>query len=512
MEKPSPHNTVRLPLVGSSNTRLFVSGGSSVGIAIVGLAIVGNAIVGNGASGSSSDQRFINTIMDKIETPMTDNVKFYVYKRPGLETHTTPGAGNAGSAIKVWTGKGSGGDVISAFGATNSTLYNGTGSIGAITGVARDITETFVGTTATLVIPVENSRLYYYPDGGAMTQVTDGDYPGAGGQGLTTTGTTVNHNGYVFIMTTDGKIWNSDLNSVSAWSATSFIQAIMYPDKGVGLARYKDLIVAFGTETVEFFRDVGNVGGSPLQRVNEGFIKVGAFSQTAICQLEDTVVWVSASDIGGFSVYMLDGYRAVRISDNVIDNKLALAGGSTVYVTGCKIGGKTLFFIVYGTVTLVYCVEDKMWSEWIPGGGTILWHKFTASSASSPSIYAISRTSTSGKVYRINPIAPVYTDDTNAFTMTVQTSKFDVGNEHRKFLNRLTLVADNDNTAHTVGITWSDDDYTNYSTTRNVDLSSNRKYLTNCGSFRRRSFKITDSTSRPARFEALELDLTEGRR
>jgi hypothetical protein len=207
---------------------------------------------------------------------------------------------------------------------------------------------------------------------------------------------------------------------------------------------------------------------------------------------------------------MLEDFKPVRISDNIIDNKLALTGGSTVYVTGIKIGGKTLFFIIFGAVSLVYCVEDKTWNEWISGTGTILWHRFTASSASSPVAYSISRTSTSGKVYKLNPIAPVYSDDGNTYQMSIQTSKIDLGTENRKFLERLTIVADSDNASHEIAVSWSDDDYTTYSTPRTLDLLNTRKYLNNCGSFRRRAFLITDSTTRPTRFEAIELNIKEG--
>lgn len=508
-KQQSDNTTIRFPLVGNYNTRLFVTGGSFTTICIVGQAVAGICVVGNGVSGLTSDQRFINIILDKIVTPINENVKFYCYKRPGLAVHNTPAAGSVGNAIKIWTGKGSGGDVISAFGDTNSTIYNGTSSIGSVTGKVREITETFVGTTPTLVFPIDNSRLYYYPDGGALTQVTDIDYPGEAG--LTTTGTVVHLNGYAFIMTTDGRIWNSDLGSISAWSATSFVSSNMYPDKGVGLARYKDLIVAFGRETVEFFRDVGNATGSPLHRVPEGFIKVGAYSETAIAQLEDTVVWVSSSDLGGLSVYMLDGYKPTRISDNAIDNKIALSSGNVIHVTGAKLGGKTLFFISFAAVTFVYSVEDQTWHEWAPGGGSILWHKFAGHSSATPVNYSVSRTSTSGKVYKINPIAPVYTDDGAAFTSVLQTSKLDLGVENRKFLSRLTLVGDNDIQTHPVNISWSDDDYNTFSTPRTVDLVNNRKYLSNCGSFRRRAFQITDSTSRPFRWEALELDFKLGK-
>lgn len=504
-QKPDPNQTVRIPLVGSHNTRIVASNVPFTASGIIGIGVIGIMIIGN-TTASGKDQRFVNAIPDKVTNPLTGKEKFYVFKRPGIETHTTPQSGSVGTAIRIWTGQGSGDKIISAFGAVNSTIYDGVVSLGNLVGAARDITETTVGTTATLVIPVENSKAYFYPDAGALTEIVDVDYPGAAG--LTTAGTFVHLDGYSFIMTTDGQVWNSDLNSIISWSSTSFLSANMYPDKGVGLARYKEFIVAFGRESLEFFKVVGNPLGSPLQRVNEGFYKLGALSSTAICPFEDNVAFVASSDIGNISVYIIDSGKPQRISTEAIDVQLSVRGSNSIYMTSAKIFGKTLIYVMAGSLTFVYCIEDKIWHEW--SGNTIKWSRFTANSAVSQTLYSISRDSTDGKIYKINPVSTVYQDDGNTYTMFIQTSKVDMDSEKRKFLSRLTIVGDVNTAASTLNISWSDDDYATFSNSRTVDLTSQRKYLTACGSFRRRAFRITNSDAVPVRLEGLELDFKEG--
>jgi hypothetical protein len=220
-------------------------------------------------------------------------------------------------------------------------------------------------------------------------------------------------------------------------------------------------------------------------------------------------VWVSSSDAGGVSVYMLDGYKPVRISDNTLDSKLSLTGGTDVTITGVKLNGKTLFFLTFSNLTFVYCLEDQTWHEWSAGSGIALWHRFAASSASSQVYYCISFSSTSGKVYKINPVAPVYADDGVSYSSFVQTSKIDLGTENRKFLKRLTVVGDTDPVSHPISVDWTDDDYTTYQSARSLNMNSSRKYFSNGGIFRRRAFRVVDTTTRPLRLEALELDIKE---
>lgn len=574
--KLPPEQVLRLPLAGVYNTRnIDTSNSSFASTGVVGVGVVGVMIVGSSAS-SNKDQRYINAIPERITNPLTGAQSFYVSKRPGFDTLSTPSAGNQGTAIKVWSTSGAGTDVITAFGSTNSTLYKNTTSLGAITGTATHLEETIIGTASYVVAPSSDSTAWYYADdtgtptqtfsgtttsGSAVvtgiasttgfhvgqalsgtgiaagariltvdsaTQITmtanatasgtptitravlakiiDSDYPGNASR--TTTGNFVFLDGYALIMDTSGRIYNSALNSLDSWGANDFLVAQMYPDKGVGLARYKNQIVAFGKETTEFFYNAGNETGSPLARTDQGFTKIGCVGQNAYVALEDTVAWVSASDISGIGLYVLDGLTPRRVSVPSIEAQLALVNSANIFVTGAKFVGKTFIVITTTSTTFVYVIEDDMWHEW--SSTTPLWHHLTGTSAGSRLIYGISRTSTSGKLYYLNPSDLQYTDDGTQYTMLIQTSKFDADNSLTKFLRRIAIVGDKYSTTNTLNIVWTDDDYNTFSTARSVDLSSAYTHLEHCGSFRRRAFRITNSSDMPCRLEALELHVKQG--
>ena len=495
---------IRLPLVSSYNNRNLDSTNIVTAISsLIGIGIVGNFTIGQSVS-SIKDKKFINCFAEKVTDTLIGTVKYYVTKRPGFKTHITPAAGEIGTAIKVWSVNG---DVVtSAFGSTNSTIYSGTTSLGAITGKATFIEETLIGSTPYIVIPSTNNTAWY-STGGAPAQITDADFPSNASR--TITGNFVFVDGFCFIMDTTGRVYNSDLNSVTSWTAASFISSNMYPDNGIGLARYKNMVVAFGKETVEFFYNSGqNPVGSPLARYDQGFIHFGCLSQYSYTQLEDTVAWVSASDRSGIGVYILDGIQPKRVSTPYIDTQLSLVDSTSVYLASVKFVGKTFLVLTCTSTTFVYVLEDDMWHEW--SSATPLWHNMTGTTSGTRLVYAISRSSTEGKIFKIDPTSLTYLDNGQAYTMVLQTSKFDGDSINWKFLSKLSLVADKTNTTNTVGIQWSDDDYQTWSGLRDIDLQSNNPYIMNCGKFRRRAFRFVNTVDNPVRLEAMELQLKQG--
>ncbi len=499
---------VRLPLAGVYNTRTVdntsvdSTAGGIVGVGIVGIMVVGALTV------NVKDQRYINCFPEKIKNELTGNETFYLTKRPGWEVLNTPATGQVGTAVRVWASQGTGTKVISAFGSTNSTIYDDAVSKGVITGKAYFIEETIVGSTANILIASSDSTGWYLADGGALTQITDVDYPG--NAGLTTTGPHVAMDGYIFIMETTGKIYNSDLNSQTSWTSTGYLVAQAYPDGGVGLARHKNYLVALGKQTVEFFENAGNPVGSPLKRLDGQIVKIGCIGQFAYTTIDDSLFWVSNSQAGGVGVFTLEGFQPKKISTPGIEILLNVLSTSTnTYMTCGRLGGKTWVVIIVLGNTFVYCIEDDAWHEWSSNSGP-LWHRISGGSASTRILYAVSLTDTGGKVFILNPSSLAYQDNGSNYTMTVQTSKFDASNTYRKFLPRLELVGDQSASSNTLTVSWSDDDYQTWSAGRVVDLSDSQAYLTGCGSFKRRAFRLQNSSNLPLRLEALELHVKQG--
>jgi hypothetical protein len=497
-------DVIRVPLVNNTFVRIFDSVVTDSSSGIVGIGIVGIMIVGKLTASSTKDQHYINCWPEKVDNPFLGTSRYFISKRPGFLTNHIPAVGNIGTAIHIWAGKSPGTDIISAFGSANSTVYNGTTSLGTVSGQIVSITDTLVGAVPNLLFTTSSNRGYYYPEGGALTQILDVDFP------ISITGQFVTLNGYNYIMTPLGQIWNSDLNSISNWTSTSFLSVNSKPDSGLGLLKHKNYIVGFGKESIEFFQNTDNLTGSPLIPVSQLTINIGAINQHSFKTLDDTIAWIGSSAQSRIGVYLLDGLNPKRVSSPTIDGILSAIPPETLYLNTIVLAGKTFIVIVStsDSRTFVYCLEDGYWHEW--AGTTTLWTHMAGLGATTKNIYAVSRATTSGKVYVITPVRFVFQDDGVSYTVTAQTIPVDGGSQRRKFGSKLWVIGDKYSTSNQLSISWSDDDYTTFSTVRTIELSSTDPYLSAIGSFRRRSFKITQTNSMPLRLETLEIPLKLG--
>lgn len=497
----------KIPLAGSYNTRVSATNillGPDSGI--VGIGVVGTMIVGKGGQATTKDQRFINCFTERVINSFTGKTTLYLVKRPGFASSLTPQAGSIGNAILLWTG--AAGKIISAFGATNSSIYDSStrlvtnnGDTTVITGKARSITETSISDTATLFIASNDSTGWYYQPAGTVTKIADGDYPG--NAGLTTVGGFAHMDGYAFIMTSTGKIYNSDVNSLTSWAATSFISANSYPDAGIAAVRKGDKIMAFGTESIQFFYNAGNAAGSPLSRVEPMTLRVGCVGSDAITQVKDDIFWCGSSPQGGLSVYHYSGTSFNRISTPEIESILLLAGASNISLTSVMFYGRYFVIVMASNVTFLYCLEEKEWTE-LQGAGP-LWYKCAGLSDGSPqATYAISKTSTSGKVFIVNPASYTFQDNGMGYQAIIQTSLIGESNT-KTFWDEVEIVGDRQTSASSLSISYNDNDYApaDYVVLGTVDLSDARPRLQRAGTSYRRSWVLTHSANTPLRIEAL---------
>lgn len=125
-------------------------------------------------------------------------------------------------------------------------------------------------------------------------------------------------NGYVFVCV-GGDIYNSDLDLPDSWNTSDFISTEIYPDDVVALAKYKNYLVAFGTNTIEFFYDAANTSGTPLAR-QEGILhNIGCIGQGTVTDSEDVIYWISQTSSGTYSIWTLEKFEAKKVSTPEID-------------------------------------------------------------------------------------------------------------------------------------------------------------------------------------------------
>lgn len=567
--------TYRVPVAGSRNNRVAATNFLASESGYVGLGIVGLMIVGKGAEASSKDQRFINCFSETISDGVTGSSTVYCVKRPGFTASINTTSADIGNAITIWSGQGDGTKVISAFGATNSTLYDSTTSLGAITGKATGITETFISASPTLTIS-SSDHTGWHTDSAAVTgsltftgsthtnttidgisstagllvgqaisgtgiqagtriasidsgtqitttlattatnagititrsvigKILDTDFPG--NASLSLAGTFAHMDGYACIMDTTGKLWASDLNSVTGWTATSFDSASSYPDKGIGVVRHSNMLMCFGTESIEFFYNAG-LTPFPFARNEAMTQRVGCVNSEAIAQIANTTFWCGSSPQGSLSIFQFDG-QISRLSTPEIDSILILAGASNISLTTIRFYGRSFVIVKASSVTLVYCIEEKQWSEW--ASSTAPWFKVVGVSAGGTLVnYSISKTLTTGYVYQMNPATLTFEDAGEEYTATMQLDSNDLGTSKRKFWESLRIVGDIQPSTSLVTLSYSDDDYQTTNTWGTLDLSSNLPIARRLGSSRRRAWILNHSANTPMRIKVLEGQATIG--
>ncbi len=495
----------RIPLAGSYNTRVAATNVIANSSFVVGSGIVGSFIVGGSGTITTKDQRFVNCFTETVVNVYANSKTLYTVKRPGFASSMTPQSGSIGNSIIIWTGSSS--KIISAFGATNSSIYDSSTQLvtnnadtTVITGKARSITETVISNVATLAIASTDSTAWFYQPAGTVTKISDAQFPG--NNSLTTVGGFAHLDGYPFIMDSLGGIWNGDLNSIINWTITSVVQANSYPDQGVGVFRLGDKIMAMGTESVQFFYNAGNASGSPLSRIEPMTLRMGCLSADAVTNINGVIYWCGSSPEGGVAVhsYGPSGYRMVSTPE--INSIILLAGTGNISLSATKFYGRSFVIVQMGaTLTFVHCIEENSWHEW--SSTYPLWYKCAGvSSGSSQVTYSISNISTSGKVFVINPAAITFQDNGAIFAAVIQTSKLGERNR-RTFWEEIEVIGDRQTSTSSITISFSDDDYQTTTELGQVDLADERPRIVGCGSAYSRAWIITHATNTSMRLEAL---------
>lgn len=492
--------TITLPVVSALNTRVSTTNPLPASSGIVGIGIVGVMVVGQSVDPTAKDARYVNCFKH------TAAGRTYCVKRTGLAASITPQAGSIGTSILVWTGNGNA--VMTAFGSTNSSIYDGTTQLvtdnadtTVITGKGT-LTETTISGTATLAISSSDSTGWYYQPSGTVTKIVHANFPGNAGKVLA--GTFAHLDGFSFIMDTNGDIWNSDLNSITSWSATGKIGCTAYPDAGIGCFRWKEYIIGYGNSSMEFFRNMGNPApGSPLTRVRDMAQKVGAVHADAIAPISDSIFWCGSTPQGGLSIFMWDG-QLTRVSPSEIDAVLLLAGGSNVKLTSYRDFGLSFVLVKAGTSYYEYCVEEKFW---FIRSSQLGFTRFSAlPSGTSQVSYAVSELSTSGKVYTINPASRTWQDDSVSYSALWQLLTIDPADGKHVSYERAEIVADVEASSSPLVLAWSDNDYNSFPYMKTLDLSQNVPIATRLGrTDKPRAFAGTHSANTPMRVEKLRV-------
>lgn len=314
--------------------------------------------------------------------------------------------------------------------------------------------------------------------------------------------------GYIFLIkagTSD--IYNSNLDSPLVFTSGDFITAEMAPDELVRIDRTRNYLVAFGTQSIEYFYDAANASGSPLSRNDTPFKQVGYLG--GLARYESQLYFVGQSDGAASNpeVYMLEDFKMEETS--VPPLRRFMQPTSTFKGAIVSQGGRDFYVVNSSDITYVMDLQTGIWTRWAFKNTTTFPIKYSAplirTGIGNTTIMAFDGDMAT---YLFDP--DLYQDDGVNFTTRVQTERLMFETMHNKFMSRLLVVSDRTTIPALLEVRYTDDDYQTYSAVRTIDLSLDAPVLHRLGKFRRRAFDLQLTANVPQRMRHLEVDFNIG--
>jgi hypothetical protein len=316
--------------------------------------------------------------------------------------------------------------------------------------------------------------------------------------------------GYVFAMDSKGQIFQSDNENPNIWGPLNYTSAVSEADKGKALARHLNYVIAFKEWTADFFYDAGNAAGSVLSINQSAHMEIGCADGNSIQNPEQTLIWMGTVVEGGRGIYVMEGLSPQRVSTKAVENFLNASDLSGTYSWLYKIAGHTLYGLVLTdqNVTLVYDMGEKEWHYWttskdyIGGGENYFECSFVVQFPfNSGNFYVLD--AVNGLVFTLSPNN--YVDPFGPIRMRIVTDRMDFDTYSFKTGYGLTMFGDNINDVMQVRHT--EDDYTNWSQYRQIQLNLQKPCLYQLGRFRRRAYEYLYTGNNPFRLEKVEFNI-----
>jgi hypothetical protein len=288
----------------------------------------------------------------------------------------------------------------------------------------------------------------------------------------------------------------------------------MSADFTLCLGKTKNYIVCLGKNSIEYFYNAAIVTGSPLARYDSPFRSVGYI--TGLNQIGDTLYFIGQDNALNISVYSIASFKIDRISTSVVDRTLqtlAATANTSAPVTldyggyTISIDGHNFYCIPYSRTTWAYDIDEKLWYEWRRSDHTQGLEFEAVWSAYNGAVYAATANQSYIAIMAVN----TFQDYGTNFTCQYTTENYNAGTFNWKVIDRLSLESSTHSNTGTSSatISWSDDDWApgSESTGRTINIFSASPFMSNCGRFRSRSFRIKYSDNYPFFMSSLELDL-----
>jgi hypothetical protein len=461
------------------------------------------------------DQRKVNSIYEVVQNAGTGKVTIYLAKRPGVIQSTSPlGATTQSPYLLIrkpgaygisvgdnWLFSKSSNDIRVSDASSTTVIDSTSGYVPLWADITR-ISDVETAVVQLVHTSTSDQKVFYASAIGSWTEISDADFTA-----LSHIGKMEHIDGYAVILTLTNYLHNSNVNSLSLWSATDRIAKQITQDVPQGLMRFKKQILAFGINSVEGFINNGNAVGSPFVSVPQLQHKVGLVTDddpvdgtNYYATFDDHLYFVGNMGGGaqkGRSVIAYNGERYERVSTNAVDKIFADRDPCGVSHVNCF--GKNAIAISltqpYADVTqrwLMYFPDYKEWFEWTSD----IYNPINTGQHFIGKVGA----TTADHVCRFS--AGQWQDESTNYDRIHQFKLPSNGNE-RKFMRWFGLEQAIERSACTESIQFSDDDGVTWSSARTIDCTSNLPDIYRCGSYKQRLVRMTNSTNHERRIEKI---------
>ena len=449
----------------------------------------------------TEDSRYVNILFEPIPNQLLNQKTVYCVKRPGLVNFSQPGV-STGRGIHAWSLTGSTYSVI------GNSIFAGTSTLTASMNTSSGrcwFVEIPPSTGAAQLVICDGQDNYNITSTGVITQidqVDDSDYP------VSSLGPVVYLDGFLFQGQSNGRIYNTALNTVSSWIANDYITADTHAGALEAIYIQKDQIAAFTKNRIEFFFNNGNPTGSPLLRIDQNTMGIGLASRESLAWSGETACFVgeNAGDgDGGRAVYIMQSLSKIRdISTPVINRVLQNEGLSISSCTAWmeRISGQLVYCLNLDVAnrSFVYGIDSGMWSEFQNPSGNAL----QISGATSLNGVVYIQDGGIGTIYAVS--SSVFRDSGNNFTVTLQTPRMNWGTPLRKHEPSLSIVGDS--TLSTMQVYVNDDDSTTtYTQVGQIDMTQPQKRITRLGGFYDRAHRFEYQAASSFRVQAWQPEI-----
>lgn len=404
--------------------------------------------------------------------------------------------------------------------------------------------------TKSLVL-VDGIEGWVYTSNAAGTKITDANFP------TPHLPTPIYLDGYLLLAKTNtGDIYNSNLNTPSAWTAGNFISSELYPDDVRALVKVNNYMLAVGSQGCEYFYDAGIATGSPFARQGGASLPFGCTIPFSIASNKNTVVMLANNNDGGVTLKVIEDFKTRDISPNwlmtLLPSSTTLLGTGPASIRGffLRYAGDLFYVLRLGAssatdpnyATFAYSFNTDMWIELKSGSagfaascscagtGTNIvsfvgGNYFSVTPNSFPffgtfgqsSVFstmgggAITPRIARDQLYNNATALMVYTD--KIYT-EIRTALMTFGNIKIKTMSRFGIEFTGKSylgpLSEVFSVYHSDDDYNTWSAVRTLNGSGDFPFITQLGAFRQRAFKVTFKGDTNILYKFFEVDINKG--